>query len=119
MRLGMKHDRWLSTEITGIWVHTFKAAGDEFLAWGVGMGERLYFTRTRWQPYAQLTAGFLQVRGKSTDPTAIGFSPRFGLGVDYYTTEDLALTLSINYHLTVGAISGADFVTVGLGFQWF
>jgi len=132
MRLGKRHNRWLATELSGIYVDNFVENDlNRLIAWGMSVNERLYLSGGRVQPFLTVGLGFLQVR--SLDPWVIlpdgtviplggfdpGFAPFFGAGLEIYTNESFALTVVGQYHLPVGNISGFDFVTAGLGFIFF
>jgi len=121
LRLGARHNRHLATEINALWVHHLTGTREDFFSWGVGIAERIYLTGRRVQPYAVLGAGMVQIRSSGVDAIGnrIGFSPRFGVGVDFYVNESWAVTLDGVYNMTVGGIEDHDFVTVGLGFQVF
>jgi len=120
IRVGMKHDRFWSTEVSGFWTSKFKRDGDEYGGWGVSLGERFYFSRRRFQPYIGAHVGLVQLHGEAFDHNkTFGFSPKFNTGVDFFITETLNVELDITYYYMVRAVKGADFVTVGLGMNWF
>jgi len=132
IRLGNRHNRWLATELYGVYIHTYGDGTGQFLAWGMSVAERLYLTRARFQPYVTVGVGFLQVRSRNRDFAYLnpgetdlspgfdpGFAPYFGVGMEMYATENVAFTLMASYHLTVGNISGFDFVSAGLGMMFF
>ncbi len=132
LRLGHRHNRWFATDFFGIYVNRFRASDGSFLAWGLGVNERFFLTKTRFQPFLQVGMGFLQVRGRDDDEIRVrpgqidtspgftpGFSARFGVGAETYTTEDFAIIFHLTYHLTAGHISDHDFVTAGVGLQFF
>ncbi|MBW2232005.1 MAG: hypothetical protein JRG92_12750 [Deltaproteobacteria bacterium] len=144
-RMGHRHNRWTATELSGLYVHTF--GGDlqflppigvlsgNFLAWGMYVSQRVYFTKARFQPFVGAGLGFLQIRsnedfGFLLDPgggfrvvptpnVTPGFSMVFSAGMEMYATETVAFTLQANYHLQVGHIDDTDFITAGLGMQFF
>jgi hypothetical protein len=132
VRLGARHNRWFATELSGLYVHTYGDGTGRYLAWGMTVNERFYFTKARVQPFILVGGGFLQVEARNRSiedllpgeiDLAPGFSPGFaavfGLGMEIYATEDIAVTVMGNYHLTVGNISGFDFVTAGIGMVFF
>lgn len=138
IRLGNRQNRWMATEIQGTYVNTYETVypnGDpdsEFRLWGIFVAERIYFTKSRYQPFITAGLGFIQTRNKiggsvqpnpddplATVRTAWGFSPFFGLGIELYWTENIITTIGINYYLTTGDISDHDFATAGIGFQFF
>ena len=128
VRLGLRHNRWFATEIQGIYVHNFGSS--RFLAWGLSANERFYLTKGRVQPFLTVGVGFLQTESRNvtvgdrgglevTPGFSPGFAPLFGGGLEIYWTENFAVTLMANYHLTVGNISGLDFMTAGVGLLFF
>lgn len=132
IRLGSRHNRWFATEISGLYIHTYGDGTDRYLAWGVTINERFYFTRSRVQPFILVGGGFMQVEARNRSiedllPGEIdlapgfdpGFAAVFGLGMEIYATEEIAFTVMGNYHLTVANISGFDFVTAGIGMVFF
>ena len=135
-RMGNRHSRWLATEIQGTYVNTYETTSaasppdSEFRLWGIWVSERVYATKGRYQPFFTGGLGFIQTRTKvargtvSDDPlanvqTAWGFSAYFGLGLEFYWTENIITTLGVNYYITTGSISDHDFATAGIGFQFF
>jgi len=127
IRLGNRHNRWFATELYGLYVHTYADGTGQFLAWGMSINEHFYFTNKRVQPFVNVGLGFLQVRSRNfvVNPFSgsqgfnPGFAPIFGIGLEIYANENVAFTIMANYHLTVGNISGFDFVTTGIGMQFF
>lgn len=137
-RMGNRHSRWLATEIQGTYINTYETVDpdgtpdSEFRLWGIWVSERIYFTKSRYQPYITGGLGVIQIRNKiggsiapnPEDPladvqSAWGFSSYFGLGIEFYWTENIITTLGISYYITTGAISDHDFATAGIGFQFF
>jgi len=143
-RVGHRHNRWTATELMGLYVHTF--GGDvqilppfgvlngSFLAWGMYASERVYLTRARFQPFVGAGIGFLQIRstedfgflinenGIQVVPTpneTTGFSMIFSAGMEMYKTESVVFTLQANYHMQFGSIDDTDFISAGLGMQFF
>lgn len=118
LRLGFRHNRWLATELSGIYVHTY--GGTNILAWGMSVNERVYFSKSRFQPFVTVGMGFLQLRSRNTSATAgiSSFSPSFsmlfGLGMEIYATEDMAVTVMANYNMPIASGVLSDFLAVGL-----
>ena len=141
--MGNRHNRWLATEIQGTWVNSYKtieyAAPDlnhyenDFTIWGIWINERVYLTKDRIQPFLTGGLGVIQLRteygGKlqpdeGGDPAATvsstwGFSALLGVGVEFYWTENFITTFGVNYYFTTGAIEDHDFLTAGIGLQFF
>ena len=139
-RMGNRHNRWLATEIQGTWVNSYKtieyanSPGDyenDFMIWGIWINERVYLTKNRIQPFLTGGLGVIQLRteyGGNLQPNPDsaasvdsnwGFSALLGVGVEFYWTENFITTLGVNYYFTTGAIKDHDFLTAGIGFQFF
>jgi hypothetical protein len=143
MRIGHRHNRWFATEILGLYVHTF--GGDvqvvpplvlsyNFLAWGMYANQRVYLTKRRFQPFVGAGLGFLQIRNSEDNgyvltpagpvpvpnpADATGFSMIFNAGMEMYRSETVVFTLQANYNMQFGAIDDTDFITAGLGMQFY
>ena len=130
IRIGYRHNRWLATEISGMYIHNYRDT--EYLSWGMSLNEKLYFTKSRFQPYISLGMGFLQLISTSGRGTfSPEFSLRFGIGTEIYTTESVAVTVVMNYHMPfasanlkpefAGRSDGTDFdfVTAGIGMIFY
>ncbi len=139
-RMGNRHNRWLATEIQGTWVNSYKtiehanSPGDyenDFTIWGIWINERVYLTKNRIQPFLTGGLGVIQLRteyGGTLQPNPDsaasvdsnwGFSALLGVGVEFYWTENFITTFGVNYYFTTGAIKDHDFLTAGIGFQFF
>jgi hypothetical protein len=130
MRLGNRHSRWWATELQVQYVHNFTGRAQQYSAWGMAINERFYFTKSRVQPYITAGPGFLMILAEEIEHDPVipdpelagnipGFAAHFGLGLELYWTQDFLITIDASYYLTVGNISEHDFMTFGLGLQWF
>jgi len=119
LRVGLKHDRFWQTEITGVYTSKFKRDGVDFFAWGVFLGQRFYLTKTRLQPYIGAHVGFLQLRGTNYNGGEFAFSPRFNAGLNLYQTQTFNWEFDLAYYYGVGAGKDSDFATATFGFTWF
>lgn len=127
IRLGYRHNRWLASEIYGTYIHTYGDGTGQYLAWGMSANERFYFTRSRIQPYITAGIGFLQVSSRQpafvapggTSGFDPGFFALFGAGIEFYASENVVFTLMANYHLTVGKIQDFQYISTGIGMQFF
>jgi opacity protein-like surface antigen len=134
IRLGHRHNRWLATELYGLYVANFAGIRNNWYAWGLSANENLYLTKGRVQPFLSAGVGFVQVRlsfdrnvivcaGRFCVDDGVGLTPgfvaRFGGGFEINFTETFALTLIGSYHLTTGSIKDHDFITAGVGFRFF
>jgi opacity protein-like surface antigen len=90
----------------------------------LSLNAKVFAATGRWQPYGLLGASLLIFNKEIVDlkpkPWDIdyGFAPRFGAGIDYYISENWALTLEGTYIVPVGVLDGANYGTVGVGFQY-
>ena len=130
IRIGHRHNRWLATELSGMYIHNYRDT--EYLSWGMSLNEKLYFTKSRIQPYISVGMGFLQLISTSGRGSfSPEFSLRFGIGTEIYTNQSVALTFVINYHMPfasadlqqqfVGRSDGTDFdfATAGIGMIFY
>ncbi|MDG2049259.1 MAG: hypothetical protein P8M78_03760 [Myxococcota bacterium] len=74
VRIGYRQNRWLATELSGMYIHNYRDT--EYLSWGMSLNEKLYFTKSRIQPYISVGMGFVQLISTSGRGT---FSPEFSL----------------------------------------
>ena len=117
---GRVHSR-VAVEVQGEWNDRFDFEGDGHLtAWAVTGAARGYMLTGRIQPYGILGGGIIQVRefGGGSASSDLGFAARGGLGLDYYLTRDLAISLSATYTRPVGDPDDYDFVQLTWGIQW-
>jgi len=107
---GLRMTPWLAAEVQFEWVskmnpypeNSREAGGDN---WATTFNARAYpttdyFMEGRLQPYLLVGIGassFRTERGRE-----IGFATRWGVGVDTYVTENIALTVGASYLWSVG-----------------
>jgi opacity protein-like surface antigen len=94
---------------------------DHFDAWSVSGNLKGYFLTGRWQPYAVIGVGYLDVNGHGVPhsaDTSGGADMRFGLGMDGYITEHIAIGPEVAYVLPFGSVENFDMVTVALGLRY-
>ena len=90
----------------------------------LSLNAKVFAATGRWQPYGLLGASLLifnkEIVDRKPKPWNIdyGFAPRFAAGLDYYICENWALTLEGTYIVPVGVLDGANYGTVGGGFQY-
>ncbi len=81
---------------------------------------KAYLMTGRVQPFAVVGIGVLRAElealGVSVSDT--GFAARFGGGIDFYTSPNFSLGTTASYVLATGAVDGADYVSLVLGFQY-
>jgi opacity protein-like surface antigen len=90
----------------------------------LSLNAKVFAATGRWQPYGLVGASLLifnkEIVNLKPKPWDVdyGFAPRFAAGLDYYITENWALTLEGTYIVPVGVVDGANYGTVGGGFQY-
>lgn len=90
--------------------------------WAIGLNGKGYMLTGRYQPWALIGLNFLDM--ETTDSTNIanprktddGPAMRFGLGLDVYATNRLAIVTDISYMLGMGGVKDYDVVMFSLGF---
>jgi hypothetical protein len=118
-RIGFRMVPEMAIELAGDWAHL---GGRN--PWSVYVATKLYVLEMldeenqggRIQPYAIATAGVISgALGKDKDPSA---SFKFGAGLDYWLTEDLALVTQVHYNTNSGEASRYRTITGSLGVNW-
>jgi opacity protein-like surface antigen len=91
--------------------------------WSVTGNAKGYILTGRWQPYALVGLGYLNMVYPGTN-RAGGASPgddfmmRFGIGMDANITEHIAIGPEVAYVLPFGDVDDLDMLTVSLGVQY-
>ena len=87
---------------------------------------KIYGSDGTFQPYAMVGIGVgaydatASAGGASATDGETGFVARFGAGADIYLTRNVAFTPSVAYVLSTGDLEDTDFISIGLGIQyWF
>lgn len=119
LRIGFRLVPEMALELFGDWAHL---GGRN--PWSIGFTTKLYVMEIfdeenqggRIQPYVMSSAGIISGDlDKSKDPSA---SFKFGAGLDYWLTEDLALVTQVAYNLNAGEASRYKTINASLGFNW-
>ncbi len=88
---------------------------------------KAYALTGRYQPYLLAGGGVMTVEIDTTDTTGLGGSDsetatnialRFGGGLDFYATEQIVLTLGVDYVLPFGDLEDLDYVSIGWGLRY-
>ena len=121
---GFRITSWLATEVQFEWVsgmnpypdNSAEAGGDN---WATTVNARAYpttdyFMEGRLQPYLLVGIGassFRTERGRE-----IGFATRWGVGVDTYVTEKIALTVGASYLWSIGTpVRDLNYISLNWG----
>jgi opacity protein-like surface antigen len=139
-RLGYRCHRRFSAEVETEWLHGFDAdltqpgvdqlAHVEYDPIVVTANVKTYFGTGRYQPFLLVGAGAMTAERKLRDPVGLAFTGlnkdesdnafamRFGGGIDLYATENVALSVDVDYVLPFGNLDTLDYVTIGWGIQY-
>src|SRR5207253_10975260 len=94
---------------------------DHYDGWGISGNVKGFFLTGRWQPYAVIGVGYLDIRGHHVPRTSQpgdDVDMRFGIGMDGYITEHIAIGPEVAYVLPFGDVENFDMVTVALGLRY-
>lgn len=88
--------------------------------WQLTANAKGYMLTGRWQPFAVIGVGYIDMDQAHNDAVEGGDSAvmRFGLGMDAYITEHVSMGPEVAYVLPFGDASDFDMVTVGLGLNY-
>jgi opacity protein-like surface antigen len=128
-RIGYRFLDWLAVEAQArvlnsikIKLHDQATGGDLrskatfFTAMANGKG---YLLTDRFQPYILGGAGYgyaeLNPPGDANKDRSSGFVAQFGVGADYYVTDNLGLMTEVSYMWPTGGVSDYDNVSITFG----
>jgi len=84
-----------------------------------------YVLTGRYQPFVLIGGGgmiietkFEDQAGLSAKDTLRGIVIRFGGGVDFYATDQVVLTLGLDYLMPFGEVEDFDYVSIGWGLRY-
>lgn len=126
---GYKFNEWVAAELQLEYLNGFDTSGFfvDVKAQVVTFGGNLKVfplasvLSRRIQPFLLAGPGFTWIE---LDANSLGradeldFSARFGGGIDFYVTDNVALQLSSSYVLTTGSIDGSDYISLVAGVQY-
>ena len=124
---GYKFNEWIATELQLEYLNGFDidVANIDGQAVTFGANVKLFpfaFVLTdRIQPFLMAGPGFTWLQldvGPLGTADDLGFSARFGGGIDFYITDNVALQASSSYVLTTGDLDGADYISLVTGIQY-
>lgn len=108
--------KWLGGELHYEWIDGFDVSSDTVSksldAWALTGDMKLFMLPGRYQPFATVGIGYLEVDDEWD------FAARFGGGLDIYITENIVLNLDATYVIPTSdeELNDADYVSVGWGF---
>jgi opacity protein-like surface antigen len=138
-RVGYRCHRRFSAEVQTEWLSGFDAdltqpnvdqlAKVSYEPVVVTANVKGYFLTGRYQPFLLIGAGAMTADTKLRNPVGLAFTGldsesenafamRFGGGIDLYATENVALSLGIDYVFPFGKLDNLDYVTIGWGVQY-
>jgi len=87
--------------------------------WTMGLNVKAFLLTDRVQPYMLVGMGGIFVTGNigfdAVDITGNGFMGRFGVGLDFYATERIGMSIETAYVLPTSSASGFEHITVHWG----
>jgi opacity protein-like surface antigen len=123
-RVGYRLSPHLAFEVHSEWLAGFEAStasgNADFEVLTITGDFKVYPLTGRWQPYVVAGAGGLiadvvQQSGLGLSGDNNDFAARFGIGLDYYVTRNIALGLDASYVLPVEDVSEFDYFSLGWG----
>jgi len=126
---GYKFNKWVAAELQLEYLNGFKTSVSflDLDAQAVTFGANLKafplasVLGHQIQPFLLAGPGFSWFgfdAGSFGRADGLGFSARFGGGIDFYVTEHVALQVSSSYVLTTGDVDGLDYVSLVAGIQY-
>jgi hypothetical protein len=76
------------------------------------------------QPFLLLGAGIMhaerkrRIFGQPSSSESTEFAARFGIGLDVYVVDGLAVTFDTSYLLPTGPLDDLDYLAIALGLQY-
>ena len=125
LHVGYRFNKWISSELRMDRFSQFDAHSGgvdvgEVNGWYLGLDQKAYFLHGRFQPFALLGLGLLDM--ETTNNTAAnpsktddGVGLRFGGGLDIYATNKVLVTTDVSYLLGVGDVGDYGVTVIGLG----
>jgi opacity protein-like surface antigen len=125
---GYKFNKWIATELQLEYLNGFdaKILGIDIDGQAVTFGANLKLfplasvLPDRVQPFVMAGPGFtwLELDAGGFDADELDFSARFGGGIDFYLTDNIALQASSSYVLSTGDLDGTDYISLVAGLQY-
>ena len=121
---GLRITSWLAAEVQFDWSdgmdpHSANASKPGGVSWATTFNARAYpltdyFMEGRIQPY--LLAGIGASSFRTESGREVGFATRWGVGVDTYVTEKIALTVGASYLWSIGTpVRDLNYVSLNWG----
>jgi opacity protein-like surface antigen len=122
---GYKFNKWVATELQLEYLNGFEVDPFGIKFQSVTFGGNLkvfplaFVLADRIQPFVMAGPGFTWLDLiDASDVNELDFSARFGGGIDFYVTDNVALQVSSSYVLTTGDIDGSDYISLVAGVQY-
>lgn len=125
IRAGMRLIPWLAFELDFEWLDGMNPGGRGGDNWATTINARAYPTTDlilegRIQPYLLIGVGASSFR--TSRSREIGFASRWGVGVDSYITNEIAVTVGVSYLWSAGTpVKDMNYVsyTAGLMYRFY
>ena len=116
-RAGVRCTERMSSELAWEWQEGFAAGNDSDDAlWTLTSNAKLHLLTGRVQPFLLAGIGILHGDIPGYQPRT-DVAGRLGGGVDFYLTEEIAISLDASYVAPTGNVQKLDYVSVGWGLQ--
>jgi len=124
---GYRFNKWIATELQLEYLNGFDATiGVDIEGQAVTFGANLKLfplacvLNDRIQPFVMAGPGFtwVQLEAGGLKVDELDFSARFGGGIDFWVTDNVALQASSSYVLTTGDLDGTDYISLVAGIQY-
>jgi opacity protein-like surface antigen len=138
-RVGYRLHPHFSVELKVEWLDGFDTDVDETAPvigeftnmeiepWVITGGMKAHLLTGRYQPYLTAGGGVMTINVKLKESEEFGmsdserltdFTLRFGGGIDFYATENIVLTVGVDYVLPIRDVKDFDYVSIGWGLEY-
>jgi opacity protein-like surface antigen len=119
---GYQFNKWIATELQLEYLNGFDIAFIEGQAVTFGANLKVFPLASVLtdciQPFVMAGPGFTWMQFDAGVGNDLEFSARFGGGIDFYITDNVALQVSSSYVLTTGVLDGLDYISLVAGVQY-
>lgn len=121
--VGYRFNKWVSSDLRVERYVEFDSPTGEVNGWAVGLDARGYYPLGAVQPFGLIGMNYLDMETTNSaatnrKKTDDGPAMRFGIGLDWYVTNNFVLTPDISYMLGFGEVDGYDMVVFSFGFLY-
>jgi hypothetical protein len=114
--VGWRESERLAYELQFDWL--MSRDGIEYGNWAFGANMKYFFMEERWQPYFLSGVNGLVAKVKNGSGSHFDWGFRHGVGLDYYLSENIALSVQSTFMWGVGNLWKHYYLTGGLGLTY-